>query len=239
MKLASAMRRLRDEGRRRRLAHRLSPQARQVQHEKLTYLRPERLRALEWCASEVERLKVPGDFLECGVALGGSAVVLACAMGDGRTFHGYDVFGTIPAPSADDPPAAHERYAIIQSGAAKGIRGDTYYGYRDDLREHVADTLQRFGIPADRFELHEGLFDETLEIGSPIALAHIDSDWFDPVDCCLRRIGPHLSPGGFMVLDDYLDYGGARKAADAFVAEHPGQFVFQRFSTNVAIHRPR
>src|SRR4051794_31256561 len=77
----------------RRLHRGLSPVARAVRERRLTYLRPERLRALERCAARVNRERVAGDFLEAGLALGGSAIVLAAHMGAGRRFHGYDVFG--------------------------------------------------------------------------------------------------------------------------------------------------
>jgi asparagine synthase (glutamine-hydrolysing) len=216
---------------------RLSPVARAVRERRLTYLRVERLRALERCASRVNRKRVAGDFLEAGLALGGSAIVLAASMGSGRRFHGYDVFGMIPPPSERDPPEVHERYATIASGRSQGIRGDTYYGYRDDLYEHVTRTFAAFGMPVgDRVQLYKGLFEETLHPDGPIALAHIDSDWFDPVDLCLRRIAPHLSPGGAMVLDDYDDYGGCRAAADGFLAEHD-EFALMRLGSNVAVVR--
>lgn len=224
----------------RRLERSLSPVARAVRERRLTYLRPERLRALERCAARVNRKRLPGDFLEAGLALGGSAVVLASRMGRGRTFHGYDVFGMIPPPSERDPAEVHERYETIVSGGSQGIRGDLYYGYRDDLYEHVARTFAAFGLPVgERVRLYKGLFEETLHPRGPVALAHIDSDWFDPVDLCLRRIAPHLSRGGAMVLDDYDDYGGCRDAADAFLAEHQGWFTLVRLGSNVAIVRRR
>jgi asparagine synthase (glutamine-hydrolysing) len=223
---------------RHRLDRSLSPVARSVRERRLTYLRPERLRALERCAARVNRGLVAGDFLEAGLALGGSAVVLASHMGHGRRFHGYDVFGMIPPPSERDPAEVHERYATIVSGESQGIRGDTYYGYRDDLYEHVTRTFAAFGMPVgDRIRLYKGLFEDTLHPRGPVALAHIDSDWFDPVDLCLRRIAPHLSQGGVMVLDDYDDYGGCRDAADAFLAEHGGAFALVRLGSNVAVVR--
>src|SRR5205085_4902995 len=106
----------------RRLGHalacrRLSPTARRVLAEHLTYLTPERLEELERCARDAPA----GDFLEAGVALGGSAVVLASLMGPERRFHGYDVFGQIPKPSEHDPREAHERYAAIEGHRPEGI----------------------------------------------------------------------------------------------------------------------
>src|SRR5690606_39517361 len=43
----------------------------------------------------------------------------------------------------------------------------------------------------------------------------------DPVMLCLERTAPVLSRGGMMILDDYNDYGGCRRATDAFLAANP------------------
>jgi O-methyltransferase len=197
------------------------------------------LLVLERLAREVNNQDVPGDFVECGVALGGSAIVLAESRGRSRVLQCYDVFGMIPPPTAADPPEVHSRYATIASGRSRGIGDDEYYGYRDDLHAFVTDVLAEFGHPVGpRTILHKGLFEDTLHPATPVALAHIDSDWHDAVATCLARISPLLSPGGYMVLDDYEDYGGCKKAVDEFLAEAP-QFDLVRFRSNVAVHLPR
>jgi len=57
-----------------------------------------------------------------------------------------------------------------------------------------------------------------LQLDSPVALAHIDCDWYEPVACCLKRIGAQLSRGGVIVVDDYNDYGGCRTACHEYLA---------------------
>jgi asparagine synthase (glutamine-hydrolysing) len=168
---------------------------------------------------------VPGSTIETGVALGGSAIVIAAA---GREFHGYDVFGMIPSPTADDPPEVHARYAAIARGESKGIGCDVYYGYRDDLFADVVTALATHGFTVgDRVHLHRGLFEEALHPAGPVALAHIDCDWFEPVSTSLERIYPHLSPGGFMIIDDYFAYEGCRRATDRFRDWHRDLQVVQ------------
>jgi asparagine synthase (glutamine-hydrolysing) len=216
---------------------RLSPLARRVKKERLTYLTAEKLAGLEWCASQVQRRGVPGDVIEAGVALGGSAILLASRLTPARALDGYDVFGTIPPPSERDEPDSHARYRTIASGESQGIGGDEYYGYVDDLYEKVVATFRAHGVaPGDRVRLHRGLFEDTLHPSRPLALVHIDSDWYDPVRLCLERTYPHVSRGGFVVLDDYHDYAGCRTATDEFLAAHAdmapvrdrGNLVLQR-----------
>ncbi len=204
-----------------RARQRLSPIARRVTRERLTYLSAEKLANLEWCAREVRRRNVPGDVIEAGVALGGSAIALADQLTPERAFDGYDVFGTIPPPSQRDGDDAHARYEVIASGESTGIDGEPYYGYVDDLYERVVASFQAHGLePGDRVRLHRGLFEDTLHPSAPLALVHIDSDWYDPVRLCLERTYPHLSPGAFVVLDDYHDYAGCRAATNEFLVAH-------------------
>jgi len=210
---------------------RLSGLGRSVIRENLTYLQPRKLRRIEKALRRVLTDNVPGDVVEFGVALGGSAIVLAdIAMRADRRFYGFDVFAMIPAPiSANDDVKSKERYRIIASGRSEGIRGDSYYGYRDNLFEEVKQTFARYGLPIDngsRF-LCKGLFEETLSCyHGTVAFAHIDCDWYDPVKLCLGSISKKLSKGGIIVFDDYHDYGGARIAVDEFLAENHQAFEF-------------
>ena len=78
----------------------------------------------------------------------------------------------------------------------------------------MVENFGRFGQPVDgrRVSLYKGFFEDTLQPQTDIAFAHIDCDWYDPVKRCLERIVPRLSPGAYVVLDDYNDYGGCRRA---------------------------
>lgn len=199
----------------------LHPTTRRVVRDRLTYLPVEKLRRLE--RAIIETRDVPGDLVEFGVALGGSGIILAQDSRSGRHFHGFDVFGMIPPPTSEkDDDKSRSRYQVIKSGASEGIDGDEYYGYRPDLLSDVKASFARYGVPVEgeMIQLHKGLFEETwgaAAIGS-IALVHIDCDWYDPVDFCLRVCSEKLSDGGVIIIDDYNDYGGCRVAVDEFLS---------------------
>ncbi|WP_368904817.1 TylF/MycF/NovP-related O-methyltransferase [Taklimakanibacter lacteus] len=206
---------------------RLNSLTREVVRERLTYLSPQKLARLEASASAVVEDQVQGDMLEFGVALGGSAIILAdSAKQAGRRFHGFDVFGMIPPPSSDkDEADAKSRYETIASGASAGIGGDGYYGYRDDLHGDVCRAMAAHGVPVDgrSVTLHKGLFEETVPVApvQQVALAHVDCDWYDPVKFCLQFLGAKLSPGGMIIIDDYHDFSGCHAATDEFMERHP------------------
>jgi asparagine synthase (glutamine-hydrolysing) len=140
-----------------------------------------------------------------------------------REFHGYDVFGEFPPPGPDDPPEAHEQYQVIVSGEAKGPGGEAFSSDTPDIYERVTDSFAHYGVPVgDRIHLHKGLVEDTFKPEWPIALAHIDTDWYQPVKVCLERIAQHVQPGARVVLDDYYDFGGCKKATDEFLSSTPG-----------------
>ena len=207
-----------------RLERRLvSPTSREVRERHLTYLPLSSLRAIEWCLRQIRQAGTQGDCIEAGVALGGSGIVIAHLMPPRAEFHGYDVFGLIPPPGVNDGAKPHERYQIIARGESRGLGGATYYGYEENLFDKVVAAFAKFGVPADddRVSLHRGLFEDTLDLtGRTVAFAHLDCDWYDPVKLCLERIYPVLSPGGFVISDDYYTYDGATRAVDEFLAAH-------------------
>ncbi len=211
----------------------------QVKARRLTYLSDEKLSAVFDCVDGVNLNGVPGDFVEFGVALGGSAICLASGLAGPRRLLGFDVFGTIPPPSKRDPAAVHQRYDDIRSGASLGIDGDPYYGYVDNLYGQVLGTFDALGHPVDgeRIRMVQGLYAETLKVQESytIALAHIDCDWYEPVMMCLEFIWPRLSPGGCIILDDYNDWMGCRAAADHFIARHGDELTVVHTAPNCVI----
>jgi hypothetical protein len=191
--------------------------------EHLTYLRKNDLRELATIVADADANQLPGLIVEAGTARGGSAIVMAAAKAPARGMKVYDVFGMIPAPSEHDGPDVHRRYEKIAGGEAKGVGGDTYYGYRDDLYEEVKASFSRLGVPVDEHnvELVQGLFEDTIDLDEPVAFAHLDGDWYESTMTCLERIAPLVVPGGRIVLDDYDHWSGCRRAVDEYFADRP------------------
>jgi hypothetical protein len=196
---------------------------RRVRAQHLTYLSEARLNALAALCLSHERQGVAGAIIEAGCALGGSAIVIAASKAKSRKFYIYDVFGMIPPPSPQDGADAHERYRLIRTGRSPGIRGDPYYGYIDNLYDRVVRSFSQLGYPIEEnhISLIKGLVQDTLHVTEPVSLAHIDVDWYEPVWTCLERIEPHLAVGGALVIDDYLDWSGCRRAVDDYFKDKP------------------
>ena len=201
--------------------------AARLRKEGLTYLSLAKLARIEAEMARLAASGVPGEFLEFGVALGGSGIVIARqARAVGRGFAGFDVFGMIPPPTSDkDDDKSRQRYSVISTGKAKGLAGEIYYGYVDDLYARVRASFAKYGVAVnqDSVALVKGLFEDTWPTRPhrPVAFAHIDCDWYDPVKFCLNAVADRLSPGGAIALDDYHDYGGCKVATEEFLSERP------------------
>lgn len=201
-----------------------------VRRQKLTFLNPGALVDLALAAVEAERKNTAGLFIEAGTALGGSAILIASAKKTDRPMEVYDTFEMIPPPSIADGEDAHARYETIQAGQATGFGDQTYYGYQKNLYQQVERSFEQAGFPTakNQIRLVKGLIENTMQINNPVALAHIDCDWYAPVLCCLQQIVPHLSAGGRIIIDDYNHWSGAKKAVDEYFQDQKELFVFQQ-----------
>jgi hypothetical protein len=198
--------------------------AERVYAERLTYLKPRALRQLARRVREVEKTKVPGVLVEAGTALGGSAIVMASAKRRRRPLLVFDAFGMIPPPTPDDGEDVQSRYAAIVSGQARGIDGDVYYGYRSTLLDEVTASFEHYDLPLakNNVTLVPGLFEDSLRVDGPVALAHLDGDWYSSTMTCLERLVPRLSVGGRVIIDDYNAWSGCRKAVDEYFSRDRG-----------------
>ena len=212
---------------------------RRVKEQKLTYLSDERLVRIASLCMHVERKRIPGMIIEAGCALGGSSIVIAATKAKSRELRVYDVFGMIPPPSEKDQEDVHKRYDVIRSGKSKGIDGDAYYGYVPNLYERVVESFREAGYAPEEnsVRLVKGLLQETLNVNESVSLAHIDVDWYDPVHVSLERIVPHVSRGGSIILDDYLDWSGCRQAVDDYFRGREDSFRFDTSSGSLLVRK--
>ena len=210
-----------------------------VRRSKLTYLELNALIDLLECVRNMEQRNGEGIIVEAGCALGGSALVIATAKSNERPLYLFDAFEMIPPPSDLDGEDAHERYGQIVSGDAAGIKGGMYYGYQEDLLESVTNEFLNSGFSLTEDHLHfvKGYYQESLHINLPVALAHLDCDWYDSVKICLERVVPNLVSGGVIIVDDYDAWSGCRKAVDEFFWGRENEFEFVKKSRLHIIRR--
>ena len=87
--------------------------------------------------------------------------------------------------------------------------------------EAVRSAFRRVGVPFGLCEVVKGWFQDTFPATpvGPIALLHVDADWYDSVKLCLDTYYDRVAPGGFVVLDDYHYWEGCDRAVRDFLRE--------------------
>ncbi len=169
-----------------------------------------RLRTLWRLANRVSADATTGAFVECGSCNGGTGAILAhIAAKDGRIVWLFDSFEGLPEPKPQD-----------------GERAKAWVGQCLGQEEMVREVLSHVGARTDRVRIVKGWFDNTLgptETG-PIALLHLDADWYESTMTILNNFYDRVVPGGYLVFDDYGHWPGCRRALDEFLADrglHP------------------
>jgi O-methyltransferase len=114
-------------------------------------------------------------------------------------------FEGLPPPTADDPKLVHDMY---------------YPGWCSGSPDSARAILHEVGLSDDKIHIVKGWFEETLPGATvgPIALLHVDSDWYRSVHDCLNAFYDAVVPGGIVVFDDYEFWAGCKKAVDEFLA---------------------
>ena len=168
---------------------------------------------------DIEDRRLPGLVVEAGTARGGSAIVMAAAKAAERPMKVYDVFGMIPPPTERDGPDVHRALRDDRRRGGQGRRRRHLLRLpRRPLRRGRRTRSRGSACRSDEHnvELIQGLFEDTIDLDEPVALAHLDGDWYESTMTCLERIAPLLVPGGRIVLDDYYAWSGCRTAVDEY-----------------------
>jgi O-methyltransferase len=154
----------------------------------------------------IARAKIPGDVIECGVFLGGAiaaAIDMASALGvTQKTFWLSDTFEGFTKPASE-----------------KKISGEIVsFGRHPNFRHIVEKTLSLADRGQNKIELLPGAVEDTLPnwSGGPLALVRLDTDYYESTRVELEALYPKLSNGGVLIVDDYGEFDGVRRAVDEY-----------------------
>jgi O-methyltransferase len=175
----------------------------------------ERLDHLEACLRRVVAEEIPGDVVEAGVWRGGVTMLMRAVLrelqANDRTVWVADSFAGLPRPDADRFPKeafAYDTPVMQQIRQLAVPLGEVAAGFR---------TL---GLLDDCVRFLPGWFADTLP-AAPIdrlALLRIDADFYQSTWDALHALYDRLSPGGFVIIDDYgeASWTDCQAAVDQF-----------------------
>ena len=171
-----------------------------------------RLENLEALIADLVRRGVPGDLVETGVWRGGASIFMRGvlkALGDSsRRVWACDSFAGLPKA---DP----ETYPVDA--------GDPHWSFAELVAslDQVKANFARYGLLDEQVRFLEGWFRDTLPAApiERIGLLRLDGDMYESTHVALEALYPRVSPGGFVVVDDY----GAIPACRQAVADYRAQ----------------
>lgn len=180
----------------------------------------------------IERDRIAGDIVECGVWRGGNLIIaglLRRNMGFDRTIWAYDTFAGMTAPSASDFKPAEDldvgkKFARLERG-----------GLNDWCMASQDEVMRNFESRVGSRDLRtvKGAVEETLtrseNLPERIAILRLDTDFYESTKTEMEVLYPRLVQGGVLIIDDYGEWAGARKAVDEYFA---GETVWLHYVTH-------
>ena len=118
-------------------------------------------------------------------------------------------------PGEVDRRFSGEAAAPVWAKTQKEDHNDWCYCPIDEVRANLLGT----GYPAEKLHFIEGDVCVTLaDHPERIAILRLDADWYDSTRAELEVLYPLLAPGGHLLVDDYSDWQGSRRAVDEYLA---------------------
>lgn len=192
----------------------------------------ERLLALIEAVRFLTRNGIAGAIAECGVWKGGSMMAAALTLisqGDtSRELYLYDTYEGMSEPTEHDRSYDGVSAQRQLSETPKG-QGVWCYSSLEEVKRNIAST----GYPSDKIHFIKGRVEDTIPGQNPpeLAILRLDTDWYESTRHELEHLFPLLVPGGFLIIDDYGHWQGARKAVDEFLAASPVKYFLHRIDT--------
>ncbi len=161
---------------------------------------------------QIEQLKsqqIPGAMAELGVYKGETAQMFS-EMDPARTLYLFDTFaGFDPSDLALEQ---HTEAKYSSSNFSDTSFNAVQNRFNERKNVHVIPGF----FPTSALAVPD----------QPFAFVHLDADLYEPTRAGLHYFYPKLSPGGILIVHDYIHtWDGVRKAVDEFAASIPEQFT--------------
>jgi hypothetical protein len=206
-----------------------------------TMTSPERIVSLVRAVDYIEKNKISGDIVECGVWKGGSMMAALLSLiengSKSRQAFLYDTYEGMSEPTKEDR-------SFKEDSALKAYIDKTSYWERIkcfSTLEEVQNNLSAINYPNNKIHYIKGKVEETIpgDIPDEIAILRLDTDWYESTLHELNYLYPKLTDGGVLIIDDYGHWKGCRKAVDEYFQKHNIQIYLSRidYTCRIGIKR--
>jgi len=184
----------------------------------------ERMYLLSEAVLNIKNQKIEGDFVECGVWMGGN-ILLYNLLNEfynlNKSIYGYDTFDGMTDPESVDVDFQNNSAENLMKEEKKteNQRGVHCYSKIDTVKNNI---LQHSNL--NNINLIQGPVEKTLllekNIPDKISILRLDTDFFASTKIELEVLYPKLVSGGILIIDDYGHWKGQRKAVDDFFGKN-------------------
>jgi O-methyltransferase len=184
----------------------------------------ERMYSLYSAVGYVLSNNIEGDFVECGVWRGGSAMLIAKMLVNrnitNRKIYLFDTFEGMSAPSQNDLSYKGENASTLLKNTVNDKENSVWC--LADLND-VQNNMNQTAFNTNNLIYVKGKVEDTLPSAKPngkIALLRLDTDWYESTKHELDILFPMLIQNGILIIDDYGHWEGCRKAVDEYLKQH-------------------
>lgn len=179
---------------------------------------------------------IPGDFVECGVWKGGSAMLIAKTLKSlgvsNKKIYLYDTFEGMSKPTEKDVDFQGKSAENLLANNSKLEDKNVWcYSSLDEVKKNIANC----GYPQENILFIKGKVEDTIPQNIPqsIALLRLDTDWFESTYHELQHLYPLLVKNGVLIIDDYGHWKGAKEATDQYFREQNIKMLLHRVDYTV------
>ena len=194
----------------------------------------ERFLSLYQSINYICKNNISGDFVECGVFKGGSAMMMAYALQEfnlnnknNKKIWLYDTFEGMANPGKHDENILNQKAILELKRIKKEENKKDIWAFSSI--NYVDQNILKTGIARENIVFVKGLVENTLNEKKPneISLLRLDTDFYESTKIELETLYPLLVKGGILIVDDYGHWKGCKKAVDEFFQDKKNIFFQQ------------
>lgn len=167
--------------------------------------------------------KLPGVYVECGVAAGAQVMAMQQALSDAgvhKHIYAFDSFEGIPLGCDRDkeqPGIGNPKHDTTLPQSVRLVSS----GVTVHSLENVYANFRKLGVDTDKINFIKGWFQDTVCVTDTgnIALLRLDGDLYESTKICLEYLYPKVVNNGIVIIDDYA-LEGCRTAVDEYFIDN-------------------
>tara|TARA_Y100000996_G_scaffold307319_1_gene244092 strand:- start:366 stop:1145 length:780 start_codon:yes stop_codon:yes gene_type:complete len=172
----------------------------------------------------IKNRKIEGDFVECGVWKGGNLIIFNNLNNKyelKKKIYGYDTFTGMSEPTIYDDNFlnvnAKKEWERNKQENDINLSFNCYSSI-NEVKNNIKDSSSKNSLANINFI--QGKVEDTLlikeNLPDKISILRLDTDWYESTKIELEILYPKLSNGGVLIIDDYGQWKGSRKAVDEY-----------------------